>query len=107
MPRLFVNSMSNFIIHGGTVSFTLQDQAMKTEGGQPQPAPPEDIIDVVMTEAQFAQLVGFLNNHIEGFEKQTGRKLGAPAAAPPDGDGGGRRARPPQGSAMKIRPRGG
>jgi len=102
MPRIFVNAMANFIIHGGMVSFTLQDQAMKTDGGQPRPAEPEDVIDVVMTEAQFAQLVGFFNNHIQGFEQQTGRKLGAGASQAAEGGAPAKS----QGTGMKIRPRG-
>lgn len=105
MPRLFVNSMANFMIQGGMVSFTLQDQAVATQGGAPKPLPPEDVANLVMREADFAQFVGFLNQHIEAFEKQTGRKLGA---APGSGDGGSRPGGPAGGASkggMKIRPR--
>ena len=110
MPRVFVNSMANFMIHGGMVSFPLQDQAMRTEDGQPRPAPPEDIADVVMREAEFAQLLAFLNQHAQAFEEQTGRKLGATGQAQGgQGAGGGRGGggAPGQGgqSGMKIRPR--
>lgn len=109
MPRVFVNSMANFIIQGGMVSFTLQDQKMRTDNGKPVAAPPEDIADVVMREAEFAQLLGFLNQHATAFEQQAGRKLGAApgaaageAAAPagPQGKRGGA-----GGGGMKIRPR--
>lgn len=106
MPRYFVNSMANFVIHGGMVSFTLQDQAMRTEGGQPKPAPPEDIADVVMREAEFAQLVAFFNQHIAAFEEQTGRKLGVQPQAQGEGDSPARPAKG-QGGGMKIRPRSG
>ncbi|MGF1446492.1 MAG: hypothetical protein ACFBRM_09865 [Pikeienuella sp.] len=103
MPRLFVNSMSNFMIQGGVVSFTLQDQAISTQGGQAKPLPPEDVANIVMREQDFAQLVAFLNQHIAAFENQTGRSLGEPQAA-------GQGARPAQPGAktstsMKIRPR--
>lgn len=76
MPRKFVNSMANFMIHGGMVSFTLQDQAMRTDGGQARQAPPEDVADVVMREADFAQLIAFFNQHIQAYEQQAGRPLG-------------------------------
>jgi len=46
MPRLFVNSMSNFVIQGGVVTFTLQDQAMKTQGGQPRRAAPATALGI-------------------------------------------------------------
>lgn len=105
MPRTFVNSMANFVIHGGTVSFTLQDQATRTEGGMPKQAPPDDVADVVMREQDFAQLLAFFNQHVAAFEEQTGRKLGA---VPTPGQGGapdaGRPAAKSQG--MKIRAKG-
>jgi len=106
MPRVFVNSIANFIIQGGMVSFTLQDQKMRTENGKPVAAPPEDIADVVMREAEFAQLLCFLNQHATAFEQQAGRKLGgaggAPGDAPATADPGDKR-----GGGMKIRPRSG
>lgn len=109
MPRLFVNSMSNFVIQGGVVSFTLQDQAMKTQGGQPRKAEPEDIIDVVMREQDFAQLLQFFNQHFAAYQQQSGKQVGgaalpgagpAPAAAKP--------AVPlaQAGGGFKIRPKG-
>ncbi len=98
MPRLFVNSMANFMIQGGMVSFTLQDQAMSTSGGQPKPLPPEDVANIVMREADFAKLVGFFNQHLAAYESQTGRSLGEPGATPAP------RAQP-KGGGMKIRPR--
>jgi hypothetical protein len=104
MPRFFVNSMANFMIHGGMVSFTLQDQAMRTEDGTPREAPPETVADVVMREQDFANLLAFLNKHAAAFEEQTGRKLGAPP------QGGGEQPAKPKAAGqpaggMKIRPR--
>ena len=103
MPRTYVNSMANFIIHGGMVSFTLQDQATRIDGGQPRQAEPETVADIVMREQDFAQLVAFFNQHVSAFEEQTGRKLGAA----PEGQGeGSREGKPASGTGMKIRPRG-
>jgi len=104
MPRVFVNSMANFVIHGGMVSFTLQDQAMTTDGGQPRPAEPEEVVNVAMTEQDFANLLAFFNTHAEAFEQQTGRKLGAPAQAP-QADAPRRPATAPPTQGMKIRPK--
>ena len=75
MPRIFVNSLSNFVIRGGVVSFTLQDQAMRTEQGKAFAAEPEDVADIVMRESDFGQLVQYLNQYIEAFEQQNGRAL--------------------------------
>lgn len=104
MPRLFVNSMANFMIQGGMVSFTLQDQAMKIQRGQPKQAEPEDIVDVVMREQDFTELLQFFNQHIAAYRQQSGKQAGgaapAPAAAKP--------AAPPAqtGGGFKIRPKG-
>lgn len=116
MPRLFVNSMANFVIQGGVVSFTLQDQAMRSEAGQPRPAPPEDVIDLVMREQDFVQLLTFLNQHLAAYQQQTGKQFGeaglttggsrrAPQgqespAAKPTGAGS------PAGGGFRIRPKG-
>jgi len=108
MPRIFVNSMANFVINGGMVYFTLQDQAMRTEGNKLVPAQPEDVADVVMREQDFAQLMGFLNQNIAGYEKQTGRKLAGGASAPPQGQAlaSGPGGKPGDKSGgMKIRPK--
>lgn len=78
MPRLYVNSMANFVIQGGMVSFTLQDQALRTEGGQPRQAPPEDVVDLVMREQDFVQLLTFLNQHLAAYQQQTGKQIAAP-----------------------------
>jgi hypothetical protein len=105
MARHFVNSMANFVIHGGMVSFTLQDQAMRSEDGQPRPAEPETVADIVMREQDFATLVQFFNQHVAAFESHTGRKLGdtgAEGARPQRPQGGGTGS-----GGMKIRPRGG
>ena len=106
MARVYVNAMANFVIHGGMVSFTLQDQPMRTEDGQPRSGAPEPVADIVMREQDFATLVAFLNQHVAAFEAQAGRKLGAlpgqGAAEPqrrPMGPGAGS-------GGMKIRPRG-
>jgi len=103
MPRIFVNSMANFMIQGGVVSFTLQDQAMSTAQGQPQPLPPEEVANVVMREQDFAQLVQVLNQHIAAFEQQTGRALGAMPQA--GGEGTQRPASAPKAAGMKIKPK--
>lgn len=76
MPRFFVNSMSNFMFQGSIVSFTLQDQAMKTQGGQPRQAEPEDIVDVVMREQDFSQLLQFFNQHQAAYQQQMGKQIG-------------------------------
>jgi len=102
MPRVFVNSMTNFIIQGGMVGFTLQDQATRSDGGQLKPAPPETVADVIMREQDFAQLVGFLNQHVAAFEERAGRKLGEPEQGGAPGAG-----RPAPGGGMKIRPKSG
>lgn len=112
MPRLFVNSMANFMIQGGMVSFTLQDQAVATQGGQPKPLPPEDVTSVVMREQDFAQLVAFFNQHIAAYESQTGRTLGGGTGAsahgaPAPAGGADRGPAPGRGGGMKIRPRDG
>jgi len=95
MPRVFVNAVANFSIHGGIVSFTLQDQAVKTEHGEPKPLPPEDVCKVVMREQDFMSMLGMLQNNLEqyqahlsrqqggfdaGRKTQGGARLGAPAA---------------------------
>ncbi len=113
MPRLFVNSMSNFMIQGGVVSFTLQDQAMKTQGSQPKQAEPEDIVDVVMREQDFAQLLQFFNQHLAAYQQQSGQQAGADARS---GAAPGRRGAPASakpaaplaqtGGGFKIRPKG-
>ena len=112
MPRLFVNSMSNFMIQGGVVSFTLQDQATKTQGGQPKQVEPEDIVDVVMREQDFGQLLQFFNQHLAAYQQQAGKQPNmqsgvqpgdrpAPvAAAKPDAPPA------PTGGGFKIRPKG-
>ena len=99
MPRLFVNSMANFMIQGGIVSFTLQDQATRTQGGQPVQAPPEDVIDVVMREQDFANWVQFLNQHLAAYQQQTGRPVGATAGAEQS------KPAPQPGGGFKIRPK--
>lgn len=102
MPRLFVNSMANFMVQGGIVSFTLQDQSTKTQGGQPVQAPPEDVVDLVMREQDFASLVQFMNQHLAAYQQQTGRQLGAAPAPSPAAP-----ARPgaQSGGGIKIRPK--
>ena len=105
MPRLFVNSMSNFMVQGNIVSFTLQDQAMKTQGGRPTKAEPEDIVDVVMREQDFAQLLQFFNQHFAAYQQQSNKQdddaaRRAPAAAKPAAP----LAKP--GGGFKIRPKG-
>ena len=112
MPRLFVNSMTNFFIQGGVVSFTLQDQALKIQGGQPKQAAPEDIIDVVMREQDFVKLLQFFNQHLAEYQQQSGKQ--ADAKARPGAKPGARRApavakpaAPPAqtGGSFKIRPK--
>ena len=79
MPRFFVNSMDNFMIQGGIVGFTLQDQKMRVTDGMAGPATPEDVADIVMREQDFAKLLVFLNKHVKAFEEQAGRPLGGEA----------------------------
>ena len=76
MPRVYANALADFVIQGGMVSFTLADHALKTEGANLVPKPPEDVAKIVMREADFAQLVTFLNQRVDEFESTTGRKLG-------------------------------
>ena len=82
MPRVFVNSLADFVIQGGMVTFSLQDQAMRTEGNRLVPRPPEEVARVVMREGDFAALVRYLNDRVAEYEKQTGRPLGAAARGP-------------------------
>jgi len=103
MPRVYVNSMANFIIQGGMVSFSLQDQAMSTAGGQPEPQAPEAVAHVVMREQDFAQLVTVLNQHVAAFESQVGRPLGAQPQA--GGEGQRKPGQGPAAAGMKIRPK--
>jgi len=107
MPRAFVNSLANFMIQGGIVSFTLQDQAVRTSQGQTTQAPPEDIAHVVMREGDFAQLVQLFNQHVQAFEKQMGRPLGAQPDAQAGGAAGAQRAPAagPKAAGMKIKPK--
>lgn len=77
MPRVFVNSLADFVIQGGMVTFSLQDQAMRTEGDRLVPRPPEEVARVVMREGDFAALVRFMNDRVADYEKQTGRRLGS------------------------------
>lgn len=77
MPRIFVNAMSDFVIQGGMVSFTMSDHSLKTEGQNLVPNPPEEIARIIMREADFGLLMEFLNQRVDEFETQTGRKLGA------------------------------
>jgi hypothetical protein len=79
MPRVFVNSLSDLVIQGGMVTFTLQDQAMRSEGDRLVPRPPEEVARIVMREGDFGALVRFLNERVADYEKQTGRSLGATA----------------------------
>ncbi len=116
MPRLFVNSMSNFMIQGGVVSFTLQDQATKTKGGQPKQVEPEDIVDVVMREQDFGQLLQFFNQHFAAYQQQAAKQPGMQPSMQPGLQPGGRpapvaAAKPnappvPTGGGFKIRPKG-
>ena len=120
MPRLFVNSMSNFMIQGGVVSFTLQDQATKTQGGQPKQVEPEDIVDVVMREQDFGQLLQFFNQHLAAYQQQAGKQPGTqpgmqsgmqPGLQPGDRPAPVAAAKPnappaPTGGGFKIRPKG-
>ena len=76
MPRLFVNALSDFVVQGGMVSFTLADHSLKTEGQNLVPNPPEEVARLIMREADFARLLEFLNQRVDEFESQTGRKLG-------------------------------
>ena len=76
MPRLYVNSMSNFLVQGGIVGFTLQDVKVRTAQGEARATEPEDVADIVMREQDFAKLLQFFNAHAAAFEKQNGRPLG-------------------------------
>lgn len=95
MPRLYVNSMSNFLVQGGVVGFTLQDIKVRTAQGEAMTTEPEDVADIVMREQDFAKLLQFFNAHAAAFEKANGRPLGGPkyaeqiASAHPAGDGTG------------------
>jgi len=110
MPRLFVNSMANFMIQGGMVGFTLRDQPMRTRGSELVPGDPLDVADLIMREQDFAKFLEVLNTHARSFEEQTGRPIGGRATATtgmteqdmaqaaPDA--------PTDGTSMKIRPGG-
>ena len=80
MPRIYVNALSDFVIQGGMVSFTLADHSLKTEGNTLVPNPPEDVARGVMRESDFSELMTFLNQKVDAFESQTGRKLGDSSA---------------------------
>ena len=80
MPRLFVNSLANFMIQGGMVGFTLRDQPMRTQGNELVVGEAEDIADVVMREQDFAKFLAVLNEHAQAFEQQVGRPVGGRAA---------------------------
>ncbi|MEM0945547.1 MAG: hypothetical protein AAGI70_16555 [Pseudomonadota bacterium] len=98
MPRIFVNSMANFVVQGGMVSFTLQDQPMAGPQGTPEAEP---VANIIMTEQEFAQMLRVFDQHKAAFEQQFGRPLGqvGPAAMP------GKRPAGPSGGGMKIRPK--
>lgn len=106
MPRTFVNAMGNFMIQGGLVSFTLQDQAMTAQGGQARAAAPEDVVHVIMREQEFAQLVQLFQTHISAFEEQTGRKLGATGPGPAQAPAKPAASAPAKSGGFKIRPKG-
>lgn len=110
MPRLFVNSMSNFMIQGGMVGFTLRDQPMRTRGSELVMGEAQDVADLIMREQDFAKLLEVLNTHAKAFEEQVGRPIGGrptattgmqetPAAQPTP-------AAPTDGVSMQIRPGG-
>lgn len=99
MPRIFVNGLANFAIQGGLVSFTFQDQAPKA-----RPGAPEDVVSVVMREAEFAQMVQVFNQHLAGYQAQAGRAAPA-AAAPQRAPDPAPRPAPAQGAPLKIRPK--
>lgn len=127
MPRTFVNAIANFSIQGGMVSFTLQDQALRTVQGEPKLAPPEDVLDVVMREQDFLAMLGTFQNSVEqyrahlarqqqgafdaGRHAQQGPRLGnpPPQGVPSQGMGGpmvqGPAQGAPAGGGMRIRPR--
>jgi hypothetical protein len=104
MPRLFVNSMDNFMIQGGVVSFTLQDQAIKTQDGQPKQAEPENIVDVVMREQDFSQLLQFFNQHLAAYQQQSGKQPGGRPSSAVAAKPSAPQALP--GGGFKIRPKG-
>ncbi|MEM7056904.1 MAG: hypothetical protein AAF557_04900 [Pseudomonadota bacterium] len=81
MPRLFVNSMANFMIQGGMVGFTLRDQPMRTKGNDLVVGDAEDVADVVMREQDFAKFLEVLNTHAKAFEDQVGRPVGGRSTA--------------------------
>lgn len=99
MPRVYVNAAANFVLNDGMVSFTLQDQRPDTR---------EDVLDVVMRETDFLDMIGRMQNHVErqraearaaappGQAPQQGPRLGNPVA-----DGG--RSAPMGGMAMGRR----
>lgn len=98
MPRVFVNGFANFMIKGGMVSFSLQDQQMR-DPSEPSKTESETIADVIMTERDFAHLLTVMEQYKDAFEKQFGRGLG-------ENEGGQKRAGGGQtGGGMKIRPR--
>ena len=106
--------MSNFMIQGGIVSFTLQDQVTKTQGGEPRQSDPEDIVNVVMREQDFSQLLSFFNQHQAAYQQQMGRQTGGDArsgtgAAQAPARPSNPKAAVPEartGSGFKIRPKG-
>lgn len=100
MPRVFVNGLANFSIQGGMVSFTLQDQALRSQGGV-DAAAPEDVIDLVMREQDFAQFLQILTTYTQQFEQQMGRSLGTPPQPGPQ------RPQKPTQPTMTLKPKGG
>lgn len=108
MPRLFVNSMANFMIQGGMVGFTLRDQPMRTRGSELVPGDAQDVADLIMREQDFAKFLEVLNTHAKSFEEQVGRPIGGRATAT-TGLSDENMAQTPagqtsDGASMKIRP---
>ena len=86
MPRHFVNGLANFSIEGGMVSFTLQDQALRNEGGQMRPGQPEPVGHFIMREEDFGKLLTVLNQHFSAYlESQARGPKGGPGSAPGHG----------------------
>ena len=110
MPRIFVNSMANFMIQGGMVGFTLCDRPMRTQGNEVVVGETEEVADVIMREQDFAKFLEVLNSQANDFAEQVGRPVGGrpTATTGTSAEGPNLTAPDPQfnGGAMKIKPGG-
>ena len=80
MQRTFANSVSNFVISGGMVSFMLDDRVVDGEGKPVQNLKRETVAHIIMREAEFAQMLNFFGDQMRQHLGEQGQSPGAPMA---------------------------